>query len=39
MTAICTLEVCEKFNMSIKTTYFKVTSWAVSTNGTTADLV
>lgn len=25
--------------MGLKSTYFKVTSWAVSTNGTTADLI
>lgn len=39
MTALCTLEICEKFNMALKNTYFKVTSWAASTNGTTADLI
>lgn len=25
MTALCTLEICEKYNMNLKTTYFKVT--------------
>ena len=39
MTALCTLEICVKFNMTLKNTYFKVTSWAASTNGTTADLI
>lgn len=39
MTAICTLEICEKYSMNIKNTYFKVTTWAVSTIGTTADLI
>lgn len=39
MTAICALEICDKFGMGLKATYFKVTSWATSTIGTTAELV
>jgi len=36
MTAICTVELCDKYQMNIKTTYFKVTSWATSVIGTSA---
>lgn len=39
MTALCTLEICLKFNMNIKSTYFKVTNWATSITGTTAELM
>ena len=38
MTAICTFEICLKYHMNIKTTYFKVTRWAAAINGTSADL-
>ena len=39
MTALCTLEICERFKMNRKSTYFKVTEWAAKTNGTTANLL
>ena len=39
MTALCALEICERFKMSRKSTYFKVTQWAAETNGTTANLL
>ena len=39
MTAICTIELCEKFSINLSTTFFKVTEWAASTNGTTANLI
>ena len=38
MTAISTFEICQKYHMNIKTTYFKVTRWAAAINGTSADL-
>lgn len=38
MTALCCLDLCEKFKINLKTTYFKVTEWACATIGTTADL-
>ena len=38
MTALCTLEICEKFKINKKGAYFKVTEWAAMTNGTTANL-
>ena len=39
MTSICALEICQKYSMNLKSTYFKVTQWASSVNGTTADLI
>ena len=39
MTALCTLEICEKYKMNRMSTYFKVTEWAARTSGTTAKLV
>lgn len=33
------MELCEKYKMNKTSTYFKVTEWAASTNGTTAKLV
>lgn len=39
MTSLCALELCEKYKMNRQTTYFKVTGWASSTNGTTASLL
>ena len=38
MTSICVLELCEKYQMKLSTTYFKVTEWAAKTIGTTANL-
>jgi D-alanyl-D-alanine carboxypeptidase len=38
MTAICTLDLCQRYSMNLKSTYFKVTHWASMMNGTTADL-
>ena len=38
MTSICTLELCERFKMTLKTTYFKVTGWAAAVSGTSAEL-
>ena len=39
MTAICTIEICEKYKINTKTTYFKITDWAADTPGTTANLL
>ena len=39
MTSLCTIDLCEKFSINLSTTYFKVTEWAASTNGTTANLI
>lgn len=38
MTALCTIEICQKYNMNLRGTYFKVTHWASSVIGTSADL-
>ena len=38
MTAIYSLELCSKFGMDLRNTYFKVTGWSAATIGTTADL-
>ena len=39
MTALCTLELCEKYKINRLSTFFKVTEWAAQTNGTTANLL
>lgn len=38
MTCICSIEICKKFNINIKTAYFKITTWSTSVNGTSANL-
>jgi len=38
MTCICSIEICKKYNINIKTAYFKVTNWSTSVNGTSANL-
>ena len=39
MTALCAIDLCEKYKMNRNTTYFKVTEWAARTTGTTANLL
>ena len=38
MTSICTVELCKAYKLNMSTTYFKVTPWSASMNGTTAHL-
>lgn len=39
MTCLCTIEICKKYNINIKTAYFKITTWSTSVNGTSANLL
>jgi D-alanyl-D-alanine carboxypeptidase len=39
MTCICAIELCAKYEMSLSTTYFKVTEWSADINGTSANLI
>ena len=38
MTCICSLDICQKYNINIKNAYFKITSWSSSINGTSSNL-
>lgn len=39
MTCLCVLELSDKYKINKGTTYFKITEWASSTIGTSANLV